>query len=128
MKVEIDVDLGPMADKWEPVAFRQPERGEDYISGLTGNVLVCNGDSVDQSRLIVRRKWPWPEWLTAEWIAMDQDGRWWCHECEPRLSEYAWYSTGKLCWLSSGMLAFTPPPCTDWTHSKRRNPRVGKTA
>ena len=125
MKVEIDVDLGPMADEWEPVAFRKVRAEEHAV--WDGYARMFPDDSVC-SHLVVRRKWQWPEWLTAEWIAMNQDGQWWGHECEPRQSEYAWYSTGKLCWLSSGMLAFTPPPCTDWTHSKRRNPRVGKTA
>lgn len=34
-----------------------------------------------------------PEW--AQWLAMDEDGKWWWFECKPRLvSDQAWFNNG----------------------------------
>ncbi len=30
-----------------------------------------------------------PQW--ARWIAMDEDGRWWCYEAEPHQYDRGWY-------------------------------------
>ena len=30
-----------------------------------------------------------PDW--ARWIAMDEDGSWWCYEAEPHQHDRGWY-------------------------------------
>ena len=30
-----------------------------------------------------------PHW--ARWIAMDEDGLWWCYEVEPHQHDHGWY-------------------------------------
>jgi len=30
-----------------------------------------------------------PEW--ARWVAMDEDGLWWCYEAEPHMHDKGWY-------------------------------------
>lgn len=75
-------------------------------------------------RIIVigKKPWQWPEWLLAEWIAMDEDGEWWSHESEPYIDDHIWNSAEGMVLINSKHVAFTPPFCTDWTRSKRRNP------
>lgn len=76
---------------------------------------------------ILREVWQWPEWLLAEWIAMDEDRRWWAFQNAPRLLSGSWISEdGLMSWLDPRLVDFTPPPCTDWRTSKRRNPRCEK--
>jgi hypothetical protein len=67
--------------------------------------------------------WKWPEWIKAGvWLTMDRDGTWLLHHREPGTCEK--YG----CWgsLSPGqslsLMNFTPPPCSDWTQSKRQKP------
>lgn len=71
--------------------------------------------------LPVRKVWHWPEWLTAKWIAMDEDGEWFGYEAEPLLCDCIWLARCRMIALS--LTTFVPPPCTDWRQSKRRNPR-----
>lgn len=71
MKIEIDVDLGEYADEWEPVAFRKPLPGEWFITDV-GHPHVWSDKDHQHPRLIIRRKWKWPEWLKAEWIAVQE--------------------------------------------------------
>jgi hypothetical protein len=74
--------------------------------------------------VVVRPEWKWPDWLTAEWIAMDKDGEWWSHEYRPFTEDYVWDSTGGMMRIDVDHIAFTPPPRTDWTQSLRRNPKA----
>ena len=122
MKYEIDIDLGPLSDEWEPVAFRHPcHKGDAWVDTFGDVERIDKG--ICGPRLIVRRRWHWPEWLTAEWIAMDFTGKWYGYANEPEImgnGVMAWWGNGGVCNLS--FTTFTPPPCTDWTQSKRRNP------
>lgn len=124
MKVEIDVDLGPWFDGWELVAYRGVKAGEHVIFGDKIEVWPCDST---HPLPIVRKKWQWPEWLKAEWIAMDKNGKWFAHECEPYETFRDWNNKGAIYTLSTSLLAFTPPPCDDWRQSKRRKPHA-KTA
>ena len=74
-------------------------------------------------RIIVigKKPWQWPEWLLAEWIAMDRGGEWVAYMGEPKQGNTVWLGENPR-QLSSGHYDFTPPPCTDWKQSKRRNP------
>lgn len=70
--------------------------------------------------------WKWPEWLTAPWIAMDRQGYWSCFGEEPHIDslELLWNGWQETFLHYPGQFAFTPPPCTDWRESKRRNPSL----
>lgn len=80
------------------------------------------------SYLILRPAWQWPPWLTAPWIAMDKGGSWYAYEAEPKKEGIScWHGDRDFALLSSHMFAFTPPPCTDWRLSKRKNPNLKET-
>ena len=123
MKYEIDIDLGRLADEWEPTGeFRVPKKDDHYyIRG--GRVETAYDDFKTDSHLIIRGKWKWPEWLTAEWIAMDERGVWFAYLNEPSHGVNSWCG-GQCVGLSLGLLKFDAPTCTDWRQSKRRNPRA----
>lgn len=70
----------------------------------------------------LKRVWQWPEWLTAEWIAMDKDGAWWAYLSEPKIGSEFWLINEHGRYIDQLLMAFTPPPCDDWTQSKMRNP------
>ena len=116
MKCEIDINLGPLADEWEPVGFRHCESDENYV--VDGRIYRGPTKS---DRLVVRRRWQWPEWLTAEWIAMDKDGTWFASNEVPEINNCI-YEVDDSVSLDENLIAWTPPPCTDWRQSKRRNP------
>jgi hypothetical protein len=108
------------------VAMRSPVRGEYYWcphwdSGPRKAECDYAFDAV-----ILRPAWTWPAWLKAPWIAKDDgDPTWMAFESEPhlRLDAGVW-------WLAVGypiyrpLYDFTPPPCTDWKLSKRKNPNL----
>ena len=124
MKYEIDIDLGRLADEWEPVAFRSVAKNEFWLSPCGKEVRGSSyADAANGPRLIVRRRWHWPEWLTAEWIAMDERGVWFAYLNEPSHGVNSWCG-GQCVGLSLGLLKFDAPTCTDWRQSKRRNPRA----
>ena len=124
MKCEIDIDLGNLADEREPVAFRVPKNGEHFVS-YDMCVQECEFLSQERMRLIVRRRWQWPEWLTAEWIAMDGNGEWYGYDGEPVTDGDEWQIHGGIgVEIDRRMVAFSPPTCTDWRQSNRRNPRA----
>lgn len=135
MKYEIDIDMGKFSAEWECIAIRVATQEDAFIT--SGGVVSepCQAGSFrtiyNEPRIIVRRRWQWPEWLTAEWIAMDFDGSWWCYSIEPQLDESfpkVWSgSLMKRTWLLPDLVAFTPPPGTDWRQSKRRNPSANAT-
>lgn len=121
MKLEIEIDLPEETLRdWEPVAFRKPVRGEICISSL--GVIHEDTGNFAEPRLILRRRWHWPEWLTAEWIAADEGLIWYGYEHEPVLAQHHWEWSGVATRLTSKLLAFAPPDCTDWRQSKMRNP------
>ena len=117
MKCEIDIDLGPLADEWEPVAFRHCESDDNYV--VDGQIYRGPTNS---DRLIVRRRWKWPEWLTAEWIFCNCHETWFATNSDPVRGNAGFQSVNAVAITSNNYFQFTHPPCTDWTQSKRRNP------
>lgn len=107
--------------------FREAKTGEYYapiqengeVSAIERLLLFDTGTKY----YILRRAWVWPEWLTAKYIAMDQCGIWYAFETEPRITDYSWGGDG--CYrLSTKSIAFTPPHCTNWKQSLRKNPNA----
>ncbi len=125
MRCEIEVELSSeLLGKWEPVAYRRAKRGEFFASENSGAVLQSDFDYEVTRMLIVCPVWQWPAWLKAEWIAMDSDGRWFAYKREPDTVGGEWRSGEFASFLRGDLVDFTPPPCTDWTQSKRRNPNA----
>ena len=125
MKYEIEIDLGPLADEWEPVAFRIPIRGEQYVS-QSGCVGLFEHGVFTAPRLIVRRRWIWPEWLTAEWYCEGRDGKQYTSTFEPLqcsgIDASGWLGNGTMRDVT-GIIALQRIG-GDWRQSKRRNPRA----
>jgi len=117
IEVEVDIPAG-----FEFVRF--PFNGESLTcDGDTFCRVVVNGSL--ETMAVLRKLWQWPEWLTAEWIAMDRDGGWWCYGDKPRLNDLGWSPCGGTnSSLRPCLTTFTPPPCTDWRQSLRRNPSL----
>lgn len=125
--VEVDVPEG-----WEAAEFRVPRKGETYLARIecyVGLQVISSDVPQPFPAVIVRKSWQWPAWLKAPWIAMDEGGDWYCANKEPRLGEcdckhdLAGWKWGDWCiHLDSEVVDWTPPPCTDWRASKRRNP------
>lgn len=118
-QITIEVDI---PDGYEATGeFRCPELGELYISrGQTHQACFQNYAS---DHLILRKKWQWPDWLKAPWIAMDSNGTWWAYTQPPTIDGPSWFG-GDPVRLSEYHLHFTPPPCDDWTKSLRKNPNI----
>jgi hypothetical protein len=74
--------------------------------------------------VVVRPEWQWPDWLTAEWIAMDKCGWWYAYGEEPHVCDKHWMADKEVSRINELLVNFTPPRCTDWTQSLRRNPRA----
>ena len=126
MKIEIDVDLGQYAAEWEAVAFRVPKNGEWILTDM-GLPLQIDMEGFTRPRLVIRRKWKWPEWLKAEYIAMDANGRWFAYPFEPQAGMATWNVGGhSLLPLSmlKQFLDFTPPAVPGWKESLIRNPNL----
>ena len=118
MRCEIDVELGELANEWEPVAFRRPKRGELFFAGF--KTCEAEFDFQDERHLIVCRKWTPQPWLKPGWIAQEQNGEWWWHADEPLIVCGSWENDVACLHLLQDALDFTPPPCDDWKQSKRR--------
>lgn len=124
MKCEIEIDLGVIADEWEPVAFREGRVGE-FAHSYDGQIHQLSA-ATQAKYMILRRKWKWPAWLTAEWIFLSPNGRWFATDKDPVSRTASWECLGVIACLTSGMFEFSPPPCDDWKTSKRRNPNMSK--
>jgi hypothetical protein len=99
-------------------------------------------EGTKHEQVIVNPAWQWPAWLKAPWITKDESGEWWAFWQEPEIddiedqwiserSEYAeeGFICGETCECiyyldGTSLFDFTPPPCTDWRQSKRRNPNL----
>lgn len=98
-----------------------------------GYELVANSRryiSVDEIRwdvvFTLRQSWQWPSWLNGKWLFMVPSGEWYASESEPllRCNQENWdIVRGGACSLSERFFDFTPPTCTDWKTSLRKNPR-----
>ncbi len=123
----VQVHVPKMPEGYEKEGeYRAPKAGEHCVN-CDGTIWVCTCDQ-DMPWLVVRPAWVWPAALIPPWVAMDRGGEWFAHEDEPHVSDDGWYSTGKRIihapYKIFPLLHFTPPPCTDWRQSKRRNPNA----
>lgn len=119
--IEVEVPSG-----WEAVAYRRPARGEWILGIADGQPCKCVMENYGDDRVIVRKAWRWPDWITAPWIAMGRNGNWFAFPVEPSRENYrdGCWSGGYETWLNPALVAFTPPPCDDWRQSKRHNPNL----
>ena len=110
--------------------YRQAKAGEFYAIPVVTfdgfhpiNVerRKCDVSDTRGYYYILRPTWQWPEWLTAPYIAMDEDGNWYAYLVQPSMKSTSWCG-GTCSYLGEGLNAFTPPPCTDWQKSLRKNP------
>ena len=116
-KIEIEVDV---PDGFEFVRLSQ--HSNTATGEHTNGAVVVHNVSYF---VIVRKSWQWPDWLTAEWIARDADGEWWAFNKKPHAACGSWISEhGRYFYMAESLVNFTPPPCTDWTQSLRRNPKA----
>jgi hypothetical protein len=119
-KVSVKVEI---PDGWELACdeVRQPLAGEHFIN-LFGSVVYQSHHCGD-IRIIVRKSWQWPEWLKAGWIAMDEDGEWFAYSVEPEIKGNVWNpERGYKQIANLTVLDISPPTCTDWRNSLRKNP------
>ena len=119
-KVELPDEI---AAEWAPTGeFRRP-RGEEMFLSSDGMVFRFYNCPADSPRLILRRKFVWPEWLTCRWIARDMDDQWWGYVGEkPDVLEDYWSANGLACELS-GTVDTSTFPDVPWQESLRENPR-----
>lgn len=116
-------------DGWEldDPEMRPPLSGEHYLDSC-GHVQQATHNWNHRCRPILRRcaVWSdWPEWITAEWVAMDADGEWCLYKDEPEANEIDdwWTSDGEFVLANRQLLEIAFPTCNDWRQSKFRNPR-----
>ncbi len=120
VRVKVEIPDGyELACQW----MRAAKIGEWYVDD-PWSVTECGIVSVE-NRVIVRLAWQWPEWLKAPWIAMDKNGKYYGYSSEPSIvgNGNMWLCEADTAAdLQSWALDWTPPPCDDWTESKRENP------
>lgn len=64
MKYEIEIPDGVIPEDYEPVSFRPAESSDTAIDDKGHAHSDCAWNS--SPRLILRKRWQWPEWLDAE--------------------------------------------------------------
>jgi hypothetical protein len=130
-KALVEVEI---PDGWELAdsRMRQAQPGESFLvaNGDVRTVHPSNATECRRLRVMVRQAWNWPAWLKAPWIARTPSGKWCGYEFEPRLANgpggpnTMWQCYGKHGPIWDAFIDFTPPPCTDWRESKRKNPNL----
>ena len=125
-QITIEVDI---PDGYEATGeFRCPNVGEYWIYDHCLPACGLGFVLPHSPRLILRKTWQWPEWLKAPWIAMDKNGEWYAYKEQPDLMDcfVTWQSSGpsSLVLIDCLLFDFTPPECTDWKQSLRKNPNA----
>lgn len=130
MKVEMEVDLGPLAARWELTGeFRLPVQGVDTWLSPCGKEVrgrLSTGDCADGLRVILRRRWVFPEWVTALWYCEGANGEQYLSASEPMIERNqcaSWWALARDSRNVSGVTTL-PKIGGDWQKSKRRNPRA----
>jgi len=118
-KIELEIDI---PDKFEFI--RVGPRDSRVEGEFAHQYIRANGI---EYAVFVRKAWQWPEWLLADWIAMNRSGKWFAYADKPKRTDF-WYFTGErlLSLTDNPAVAFEPPPCNDWKKSARQNPRLSK--
>lgn len=105
--VSIQID-----DRYRVTDFREPRAGELVLSNSgDGTVVQCVAPT--GPKFIVVRRWEWPDWLVAPFLAMNSDKTWTAFTNTPRLIQegiYAyWVSDGESYPISPEAHDFNPP-------------------
>lgn len=107
--------------QYDILDHRLPRDGEDYVD--SNNVVrTAGGNHTTVSRLIVRKKFEWPEWLKANYIAMDENGSWWAFNNRPEAKHCDWAASGGGVELDADFLDIELPTPCDWEDSLRKRP------
>ena len=115
--VEFEIPEGyELADK----KARKPRYGESYLS-ISGKVGTAVWHHTYSTYPILREVWEWPDWLKAKHIAMDKGGEWYAYSSTPHCGDDDWHGNG---YINLALTTFTPPECTDWKESLRKNPHA----
>jgi len=123
MEATIEIDDGLIPDGYEAVAFRDPLPGEEFIS-FKGDVMASTIKEPGHPRLIVRRQWEWPSWLTCRAIAKDASGDWtlWLTEI-PTFDGTLWHSDENIIATAVGAVDTSSFPSCEAKDSLRINPK-----
>lgn len=78
MKATIEIDDNLIPEGYEVVAFRRPAMADSFIQDSGRFATNNHMANISGPRLILRRKWQWPAWLTCRAIAKDGGGSWIC--------------------------------------------------
>ena len=120
MKTQITVEI---PDGYEITSLYRGKQYGQYDDGSAAipytihirpvKPFIINGVSSD-----------WPEWLTCDWVAKDEDGKVWAYHFEPRVEGPPW--VGRMhdasCLQNVNAIDIPGP----WEQSKRENPRRKK--
>lgn len=112
---------------YEVIDFRLPVKGDLYIANDINRPQLAGKDHGHMSpyRLIVRKKFEWPTWLKAKFIAMDECGEWYAYVERPEICRTRWASSEEVYTrLTSDLFDMQLPTCNDWTKSLMENPHV----
>lgn len=119
MLATIEIDLGPVADEWEPIAYRKAKDREFFYFG--GSIFNDKAERPRHDVIIVRRKWVWPSWLKARWYAESEGGASYCGDGVdiPQPSGKTWLMSN---WREIPRWIDIPKIGGDWRQSLRENP------
>lgn len=122
-KVELEIDV---PEGYEVVRYGLPKEGEVYLAACRKKPKITKAfrDYEVANKIILQPIWQWPAWLKAPWIAMDEDRTWYVYEDKPHISRDTWINVNQMNSIEDWAIDFTPPPCTDWTKSLRKNPHL----
>jgi len=110
VKYEIEIPEGTIPAGYEPVEFRVPKGGETVITYRGGQITHDNNFSPNGPRMILRKKWEWPEWLASKWICRDEKD-WWASADQPEWDGEEWMASDyeSLCMIDLKFLPDVPP-------------------
>lgn len=112
---------------YDVIDFRLPREGELYIANDIARpkrAAVSHGHT-SPFRLIVRKRFEWPTWLKAKYIAMDECGDWFAYNEAPEPYNTRWStSDADHILLRDGFFDMQLPTCDDWKQSLMENPHV----
>lgn len=122
--IEVDIPEGYEATG----EFRGVNPGDGfYLDDFGAAVPRTNDISLGtRKRLILKKKWVWPAWLTAHCIAMDADGNWYAYENDADWSHFtlAWAVSSRCAVLTSDLFDMELPPTPERPEdSKIVNPK-----
>lgn len=121
--VSVQVEI---PDGHEIVGVRPPKMGEQYVY-RDAEIHSATFDWTNTPVIILRPEWQWPKELGSKFaaVAMWHGGEWFATTKVPQFSKQCnWWGNYEQIVRLSLFDWWTPPPCTDWKQSMRRNPRV----